>query len=494
MFRREQRSLFGDILDWMLTPLLLLWPVSLILTWWVAEGVANKPFDRALEFNVQVMSQLVNVQRIGPANSGAQGLRTTVNFPATARELLRAGDADFVYYQVLGARGEFVVGERDFPLPLEEEKIELSTPKLRDDVLRGEALRVAYMWVQSGPAAAKPILIQVGETREKRATLATDIIKGVMLPQFITLPLAVLLVWFALARGIRPLGALERRIRERQPDDVRPIDASEVPIEVSPLVVSFNELLQRQKTATDAQKRFLADAAHQLKTPLAGMRMQAELALRPGQSQQDVQLSLRQVARASKAASHTVNQLLALARSELAGDAVSREAVSLAPLVVNVVRDSVDRAMEKPIDLGYDGPEAPSAGAQNSVAHLGSVVHGNATLLTELVRNLVDNALAYTPAGGIVTARVLPATDTQGPQIHVEDTGPGISLANREVVFEPFFRVLGNEAEGSGLGLSIVREIANLHEATVEIETAHPERDLQSQGTRFIVKFLRAAG
>jgi two-component system, OmpR family, sensor histidine kinase TctE len=480
LFRKEQRSLFGDILDWMLTPLLLLWPISLVLTWWVAEGVANKPFDRALEFNVQVMSQFIQVQRVGPASVGPQGLKTAVNFPAPARELLRAGDADFVYFQVLGARGEFVVGERDLPLPPDDEKIELSVPKLRDDMLRGEALRVAYMWVQAGPAAAKPVLIQVGETREKRATLATEIIKGVMLPQFVTMPLAVVLVWLALVRGIRPLADLERRIRARKPDDLSPIDQNEVPTEVSPLVGSVNELLKRQKDAAQTQKRFLADAAHQLKTPLAGMRMQAELALRPGQNNDEVRHSLRQVAKASLNATHTVNQLLSLARSELSAQSLEQHPVNLTQLVLSVVRDNVGRALDKQLDLGYDEPPEGAADAW---------VHGNATLLTELVRNLVDNALAYTPAGGVVTARVK-LTQQVGmavAEVHVEDTGPGISLAHRDSVFEPFFRVLGNEADGSGLGLSIVREIANMHQATVRIETAHPERDLSSQGTRFVV-------
>ncbi len=478
VFRREQRSLFGDILDWMLTPLLLLWPASLMMTWVVAEGVANRPFDRALEFNVQVMAQFVDVQRGGPASVGAAGLRTQVNFPASARELLRAGDSDFVYYQVLGARGEFVVGERDLPLPSETEPIELNTPKLRDDTLRGEALRVAYMWVQIGPAAAKPILIQVGETRENRATLATEIIKGVMLPQFVTMPLAVLLVWFALVRGIRPLAQLERRIRQRKPDDLSPIDEREVPTEVGPLVASVNELLRRQKEAAKTQKRFLADASHQLKTPLAGLRMQAELALRADQSTDDLKLSLRQMAKASMRATHTVNQLLSLARAELTGESVVLAPVNLAVIVPELVRDSVPRALDKQIDLGYDGPESASAW-----------VKGNAILLAELVRNLIDNALAYTPPKGVVTVRV--ATTPRRTIVSVEDTGPGIALAQRELVFEPFFRVLGSDADGSGLGLAIVREIVQVHGAQVRIETAHPEHPSELKGTRLVVDFDR---
>ncbi len=479
LFPREQRSLFSDILDWMLTPLLILWPFSLVLTWLVAQSVADRPFDRALEFDVQVMSQFVTVQRVAGVALAANSFRTQVNFPAPARELLRAGDSDFVYYQVLGARGEFVVGERDFPLPSEDDAVVLGVPMLRDDVLRGEDLRVAYMWVKVGPANARPILIQVGETREKRATLATEIIKGVMLPQFITMPLAVLLVWFALVRGIRPLALLERRIHARKPDDLSPIDEREVPVEVAPLVASVNELLKRQKFAAQAQKRFLADAAHQLKTPLAGLRMQAELALRADHSTNDLKHSLRQMARASARATHTVNQLLSLARSELTGETIKLEPLDVARLVADAVRDAVPRALDKRIDLGFDAPLGEAT------------VHalGNPTLLAELVRNLIDNALNYTSREGVVTARVLAAAHADGGvEIQVEDNGVGIALANRELVFEPFYRVLGSEADGSGLGLSIVREIVRLHGASISIETAHPLADEPVQGTRFTVR------
>src|SRR6185369_15858081 len=190
IFQREQRSLFGEILDWMLTPLLLLWPVSLALTWLVAQSIAGKPFDRALEYNVQALAQLVVVQQ----------QRVVFNLPQPARELLRADDSDLVYYQVLGARGELLSGERDLPLPPEDERPLPGEVRLRDDEMRGQEVRVAYTWVGLDLQGAQPALVQVAETREKRSVLATEIIKGVMLPQFVILPLAVLLVWMALVR------------------------------------------------------------------------------------------------------------------------------------------------------------------------------------------------------------------------------------------------------------------------------------------------------
>ncbi|MDR7378660.1 two-component system sensor histidine kinase TctE [Rhodoferax ferrireducens] len=459
IFQREQRSLFGEILDWMLTPLLLLWPVSLALTWLVAQGIAGKPFDRALEYNAQALSQLLVV---------SQPHQAQFSLPLPAREIMRADDSDQVYYQVRGAHGELLSGDTDLPLPPVDEKPAEGPVHLRDDEMRGLDVRVAYLWVSLDLPGNPLALVQVAETREKRSVLAAEIIKGVMLPQFVILPLAVLLVWLALVRGIQPLKQLEERIRARTPDDLSPLDEKAVPLEVAPLVSSVNDLLTRLKDSIATQKRFLADAAHQLKTPLAGLRMQADLAQREGTNTAELKRSLQQIGRSSIRATHTVNQLLALARAENSGVSQSLQLCDLARLAMEVVRDSVPRALEKRIDLGYDGAEPGSPGVQ---------IQGNPTLLKELVRNLVENAVHYTPSSdahpGIITVRILAAPDGQGTLLQVEDNGPGIPPAERELVFQPFYRALGTEADGSGLGLSIVQEIARQHQARVLLEDAH---------------------
>jgi two-component system, OmpR family, sensor histidine kinase TctE len=476
LFQREQRSLFGEILDWMLTPLLLLWPISLVLTWVVAQGIATKPFDRALVFNAQALAQLVTVQ-----NNRAQ-----FNLPAPAREILRADDSDLVYYQVLGLKGEFLSGEKDMPLPADDDKIELGKVKLRDDEMRGLSVRIAYVYVDNTDAPlAKPVLVQVAETLEKRSTLATEIVKGVMLPQFVIFPLAVLLVWLALVRGIKPLSELEERIRARKPDDLSPIDDKTVPFEVVPLVSSVNDLLARQKQSIAAQKRFLADAAHQLKTPLAGLRMQAELALREGTHEADLKQSLKQVSRSSIRATHTVNQLLALARAEASGHTVPMQACDLAQLTVEVVQDCLPRAMEKRIDLGYEGADSSQA-----TDHHAQIL-GNPTLIKEMVRNLIDNAINYSPSTperpGMVTARVVAQASGTGVALEVEDNGPGIAASERELVLQPFYRTLGQEADGSGLGLAIVAEIAKQHQASLTLQDTSPGS--QPPGVRFTLVF-----
>ena len=499
IFQREQRSLFGEILDWMLTPLLLLWPVSLVLTWLVAQGIASKPFDRALIFNAQALAQLVTVQ-----NNRAQ-----FNLPQPAREILRADDSDLVYYQVLGFKGEHLSGEKDLPLPADDERIELGSVKLRDDYMRGLDVRIAYVYVASDvlvtvPNATtlslalnqnKPVLVQVAETLEKRSTLATEIVKGVMLPQFVVFPLAVFLVWLALVRGIKPLSELEDRIRARKSDDLSPVDAKTVPFEVVPLVSSINDLLARQRLASAAQKRFLADAAHQLKTPLAGLRMQAELALREGAQEADLKHSLKQVSRSSIRATHTVNQLLALARAEASGQSVPMQECDLERLTVEVVQDCLPRAMDKHIDLGYEGIINPAQSMTNKAQPTAgqASIMGNPTLLKEMVRNLIDNAISYTHSStehpGVVTARVLADPFGNVVVLQVEDNGPGIAMAERELVLQPFYRPLGQEADGSGLGLAIVAEIVQQHQASLSMEDAHPRN--QPPGVRFTLRFQK---
>jgi two-component system, OmpR family, sensor histidine kinase TctE len=478
LFQREQRSLFGEILDWMLTPLLVLWPASLALTWVVAQSIAGGPFDRALSYNTQALAQLVSVQ---------QG-RAIFNLPAPAREILRADDDDRVYYQVLGLRGEYLSGERDLPLPPDDEIVETGRVKMRDDTLRGEEVRIAWLYTYAEPALAgtksdaQPILIQVAETREKRARLATEIVKGVLLPQFIVLPLAVFLVWLALARGIRPLRQLEERIRARRSDDLSPIDTHAVPLEVTPLVNSVNDLFARERQSLAAQRRFLADAAHQLKTPLAGLRMQADLALRAQTSEADLKQSLKQISRASVSATRTVNQLLALARAEGSGQSLPKQSVDVAQLVTDVVREALPRAMERKLDLGYEGLEAGDAAAQ---------LLGYPALLSELIRNLVDNAINYVPSTpehpGIITLRVIADPVAQVLLLQVEDNGPGIPAAERELVLEPFYRRLGQEADGSGLGLAIVAEIAKRHGAQLSLDAAQPASSMP--GVRFTLRF-----
>jgi two-component system sensor histidine kinase TctE len=245
-----------------------------------------------------------------------------------------------------------------------------------------------------------------------------------------------------------------------------------------------NELFAKERAALFSQKRFLADAAHQLKTPLAGLRMQAELALRASTNEIDLKQSLQQISRSSMRATRTVNQLLALARAENEGRSIPMQRINLASIATEVVRDALPRAMERGIDLGYDGTGAGAPAAQ---------MQGSAALLPELIRNLVDNALNYVPSTpertGIVTVRVVAFELSEYIELQVEDNGPGIPVAERELVLQPFYRSLGQNADGSGLGLAIVAEIAKRHDAQLLLEET--DANAAMPGVRLVVRFAR---
>ncbi len=445
-----QHSLFGEILDWMLAPLLLLWPMSIAITYLVAKSIANQPFDHALEDSVTVLAQQVKE---------VDG-KVLSRLPGSARDILRADDVDNVYFQIAGPDLAHIDGDRDVPAPLNAERYRTGRVHFRNDSMHGTPVRIAFTYVNLRPLAARgdephAALVQVAETLDKRALLANEIIKGVILPQFIILPIVLALVWFALARGLSPLAQLQERIRARRPDDLSPIDARQVPEEISPLVGSLNDMLERLSQTIEMQKRFIADAAHQMKTPLAGMRMQSELALRERDPDQ-IQRSLEQLATSSESATRLVNQLLALARAEYQPQAgLALEELDLNGAARATVQDWVQASFASKIDLGF---EAPSGAI---------LVAGHALMLRELLSNLIDNALRYCPPGASVTVRV--RQDGDSAVLEVEDTGPGIAPAERVHVFERFYRILGNRAHGSGLGLAIVREIAQQHGAEVDI-------------------------
>jgi len=469
-----QRSLFGEILDWMLAPLLLLWPMSIAITYLVAKSIANQPFDRALEDKVLVLAQQVK-------EFDGQAI-TQLSKPA--RDILRADDLDNIHFQIKNAKGDLIDGDQDIPAPADEERPAAGNIQFRNLSLRGIDYRIAYSYIDLTPPTKKTvnpessqIMIQVAETLEKRAVLANEIIKGVVLPQFIILPIALALVWFALSRGLSPLAELQQRIRARRPDDLSPIDSRQVPEEITPLVNSLNDMLARLAQTIDIQKRFIADAAHQMKTPLAGMRMQSELALRQT-DQEEIRRSLLQLSTSSEAATRLINQLLTLARAENLTPATRPlEQVNLNELAMNVVRDWIQASFAKKIDLGFEQPDFPI------------IIFANPLMLREMLSNLIDNAIRYTPAEHSITVKVSMNEQQALAIIEVEDNGPGIPVAEREHVFERFYRILGSNVQGSGLGLAIVREIAQQHGAQIEIlDNPHPQ-DPQFPGTVFRISF-----
>jgi two-component system sensor histidine kinase TctE len=455
----SQRSLFGEILDWMLAPLLFVWPISIAVTHYFATSVANFPYDQTLREQVTAISRQIKFVEGNPQ----------ISMPGSARAFLRSDEIDSVYFHVLGRGGKLIVGDPELPvLKASEvpEKTETGEVYFRDDDFKGQDLRIAFMYIaEPGAPHDRWVLVEVGETLEKRSQLSNKIIASVILPQFVIIPLAVVLVWFGLSQGLRPLTRLRERIETRREADLSPISSGRVPEELQPLTDAFNSMLARMQHNMDVQRRFISDAAHQMRTPLTGLKMQAQLAMREDDPKQ-LRYALQNISSSVDRASHLVNQLLALARAEASEQ--SEQAlvpVDLDQLLHEIVETWVVRALDRRIDLGYE-PAGP--------------VHilGNVFLLREMINNLLDNALRYTPDEGRVTARVVAQGDFA--LLEIEDSGIGISDDDAHKVFDRFYRVEGTGVEGSGLGLAIVREIAGLHRAAASLR----QHTANSQGER----------
>lgn len=443
-----QRSLFGEILDWMLAPLLFVWPISIAVTHFFANNVAGFPYDQALREHVTAISRQIKF---------VEG-RPQVVLAGPIRMLLRSDEIDNVYFHVLGPGGKLLVGDKELPVPdadLATASDEPGELYFRDAESNGQDLRVAYMYMAE-PSMPRDrwLLIEVGETLEKRSQLSNKIIASVILPQFVIIPLAVILVWFGLSQGLRPLTRLRQRIEARREADLSPIALRRVPEELRPLTEAFNSMLARMQRNVEAQRRFVADAAHQMRTPLTGLKTQAQVAMRETDPA-ELRHALRQMSISVDRASHLVNQLLALARAE----ASEHSQQTLVPLDLDellhgIVETWVVRALDRHIDLGYE-----PAGEVH--------IRGNAFLLREMINNLIDNALRYTPDGGQVTCRIVAQGDFA--LLEIEDNGIGISDKDTMLVFDRFYRVDDTGTEGSGLGLAIVREIAELHQAAASL-------------------------
>jgi two-component system sensor histidine kinase TctE len=312
--------------------------------------------------------------------------------------------------------------------------------------------------------------LHVSETTKQRQALIRGILANIVIPQLLLTLIALAVVWYGLKQGLRPLDRLRFDVLNRKRDDLSQLDGSKAPAEVRPLIDAVNDLLERLKQVMAAQQRFVADAAHQLRTPFAGLKTQSELALRSDDPERK-QHALKHIHTSTQHGIRLVNQLLALARNEPGGQSTdSFTTLNLNQLAQECTVNWVQMALEKNIDLGFEA--APSK----------VKVQGDANSLMEMLNNLIDNAIRYTPEGGHITVSV---KDTaQGAELSVEDNGPGIEPQHRERVFERFYRILGSGQSGSGLGLSIVAEVAKRHGAELKLDTGS-----NGTGTRISLRF-----
>lgn len=295
-------------------------------------------------------------------------------------------------------------------------------------------------------------MIQVAEPLAGRERLARHITLKMLMPTLAAVPVLGLLIWFGIGAGLRPLNNLKNEVTQRAANQLAPLQMTEVPEEVAPLVKSLNALFARLKLAFESERRFTADAAHELRTPLAALKIQAQVALRSA-NETERNVALEHVLQGVNRATRLVEQLLTLARVDPENAFLDFQQVDLHSLAASIMADMEPLAHAKQIELQLERDNT-------------CYVNGESTQLGLLLRNLIDNAIRYTPAGGQVSVII---RNNDGIKLQVRDTGLGIAKAEREQVLKRFYRITGNGQEGSGLGLSIVRRIAELHGASIKL-------------------------
>jgi two-component system, OmpR family, sensor histidine kinase TctE len=445
---RPARSLRRTLLAWLLLPLLVIVPAAVALQYALVLEPARHAFDQALGNTALSVAAFVHEDK--------GQLRFEMN--AQVERSIRTDQQDTIYYVVLGPAGQRLAGDP----PLAQGPLELPADGLAyfNTNIDGQTVRVAARGVACGDAVCQ---VRVGETQVKRQRVFRESLVGTVGGVLAFALASGLSIVLAARRGLAPLRQLGEQMGQRSLNDLRPLDETQTPRELHGLVAAMNRLLERVRGGSLAQQAFLADAAHQLRTPLAALKNEAELALAEDHPPA-VQATLARLNLSAARAARLSTQLLALARSDSAAAvALPSEALDWKTMATEAAQEWVPRALAAGIDLGFDLHSAP--------------LQGRGFLLRELLANLLHNALAYAGPGAHVTVRC--RRHNGSAVLEVEDNGPGIAPAEREQVFQRFQRGSaasmqskvpsktqpktqqpGTAVEGSGLGLSIVRDIA----------------------------------
>lgn len=448
---RRLGSLRGQLLRWLLIPLAVLVAINAVSVYRNALDAADLAYDRSLLASTRALAERVSI---------VNG-RVVADVPYVALDSFETDTLGRLYYKVTGINGEFVSGYDDLPpVPAKAKRSDIYPALVRfyHASYRGTPVRIAALLQPVYDDSMRGIaLIQVGESLDARYDLSRKILLDTLWRQAALVLAVAFLSWFAVRFVLRPLMRLTEEVASRAPTDLAGFDAALVHREVRPLVHAMNGYMDRLHALIGGQRRFIADASHQLRTPLTVLKTQAELALRASDPAAMREI-VEGIARTTDATVHLANRLLTMARAEHGVAEGQLVSVSLSDTARQVGMALAMAAVGKDIDLSLE--------AEQDV-----LVTGNALLLHELLANLLDNAIRYTPAGGRVALRVLAAGD--GAVLEVEDSGIGIAAGERERVFAPFYRAPGAQqvnGTGAGLGLTIVRDIAALHGARILLD------------------------
>ena len=448
-------SIRWRVMAWLFVAMALVFSANLLSSYYSSIEAADTAYDRLLLASASAIAGRTVVREDG----------LHVDIPYVALDMLASTAQDRVFYAVSAPDGTVVTGYEDLPLPERRDGKAPRDPVFYNSVFKQASVRiVALRSFVSGSNLSGFVTIQVAQTRGDRDALTDSLRWQSALWMLVIAITGAIAAWFGVTVGLKPLARLGEALGRRSPDDVRPI-LHDVPIEFKPLVGAINGMLYRLEGGLHSMRKFISDASHQLKTPLASLQAQSEMALRETDPD-DVRRALVKVNKSAKRTSRLVQQLLSHARATGVSEAFAD--LNLVQLVRETIEILLPRAIAKNIDLGYEGDErAP--------------MFGESALIGELILNLADNAIKYSPAGSIITLGV--RVEEGAMRLILEDDGPGIPEEDRQGVFERFVRLQNSSAEGCGLGLAIVREIASRHGATVTLG------DAQEGGLRVEVVF-----
>lgn len=451
----KNKSLKTEILIRLIIPLIAFVTFETVLSYFVTLHYVNATYDRWLLDSARSLMQEIKIKETG----------TNIELPPAALEIFTWDDQDKTYFKILSANKGLLAG--DPVVPDTSELTPDTNPFFYQAKINGKSVRVVAMLLNNSLTTDK-IIVSVAETVNKRQAMVTDVLLADLVPQLILVLIAGFYLINALKRGFKPHNSLALQIARRSPRDLSPIAEEDVFSEVKILTHTINDLLQRLSVAITSQQRFVANAAHQLRTPLAGLKLQSERALRESDVSK-MKPALEQIQNSADRASHTINQLLVLAKSAVVDSISEFKPINLTELAEQVCSEWVPKALQKSIEISFETGAKPV------------FIQGDAVLIRELLGNLLDNAIIYSHCRGQINVEL---RGNPYPTLIVEDNGKGIPDAEQARVVERFYRIPGSAGEGCGLGLAIVKEIADLHQAQLKLGRA-----AKTEGTRIEVVF-----
>ncbi len=446
-------SLKATITYRLIIPIIIFTILETALSYYVTLHYVEKTYDRWLLDSARSLVQEVKVI----------DNQISVVLSATALEIFKWDDIDTTFFKITTEKGKLIAGDAILPTLL----IPTDTfqPTYSTSVLNGEPIRIISLQVPG--TLPEKVFIQIAETLNKRQDMMIDILLADLIPQMVLILFITLLIIEAINHGLAPLHKLAKDISQRSPSDLSPIPESDVFTEVKSLTDTINHLLEKLSIAINSQQRFIANAAHQLRTPLAGLKLQAERAQRE-ENILNMRPALSQIQNSADRISHLITQLLSLARANPIEKELPLDKIELNQLVQKTCIEWIPKALEKKIEISFE--------TSTKVI----LVRADSILLTELLSNLLDNAIRYGHTKGIIVVKL-----SCDPVIclTVEDDGPGIPKPEKNKIFERFYRSPNSSGEGCGLGLAIVKEIANLHKIKILLLKSN------SGGTRIDLQF-----